>query len=1176
MLKNNNKIDRYTTQSSGVWSKNRVKSLYFDKDYFDLEVFSASISSNLSYGVGYSILIKLKYNNGDYGMASKQIPFRMEASNKDVKISLLFNDINNLIDGFSERYRVEYIDIIQILYIVTVSIPQLKLTNINKITLNKEFTKVNETRVWFSSKSLPLTVNTNYFGELLNHEQATYYLSKINENYLLLNKDSIELSDISSMYLYDNQYIILNIVIDDKTILRKVFHALSCISYLEVKDVIVNNYSFTRTIGKTSFTISTNKVVALYSNKVLLPIKNRSKVYKASSNPYIGTLDLETYVDFDGYSKVYAIGIYTKLEADKNEPAITFFINKERDSSELVLKCLDLMLSGNYNNYTFYTHNLGGYDAVFLLKILTERNLVLGYDYYIINTLYRDNRILKLEIKVYPDTKYSFNKIVIVDSYNLLSDKLHTLSHSFGLDVVKGHFPHKFVNKNTFNYEGNIPSIEYWESIDNKEYKALHNNSWNLKKECLNYLDKDLISLYKIMDTFNKYVFTNYGVQMTDALTISRLALNIFLDKYLKESKIPVISQNMYNDIKKAYYGGLTEVYKPYGKNLYYYDVNSLYPYVALNSMPGIHCTYLESLDNSYLDLKELFGFFYCEIETKDSYLGLLPVHTNFELIMPNGKWEGWYFSEELKFAASQGYKIKPIKGYNFDKQENVFKEYVDTLYKTKSTTGFNSIRIMAKSLLNNLLGRFGININKPITEIINKDKLNLILSTREVSSVIDITDRDVLVTYNPTISKNICKANEIDYIKVLNINPHKDMEKNKEFKDVSIAIAAAVTAYARIYMSQIKLDIIKNGGNIYYTDTDSIVSDIPLNNNIVGNKLGQFKLVYFVKEGYFISSKTYCLVTNDSKKPIIKAKGVFSDTLTLIDFKKMFKGISVEADKKNTVTNYAKGSVVINKETVKLNFNSYKKRVKIYNNSKWVDTKPLYIDIDKNNTSMDNKKYSTYSKGSANINPKFSNSFRNLLNKYRNSIISLFILSSLAIILYFILPDIILMINNIYYEYVQYVHKVKGDHLKWVLENRFTSNSISSNEINPMDKISKFNKIEFNQKYKDYFTDDKLIILRAILNEVNINFQSLVNTINNTPVITQTNLTDFLFEARDVHAQAPINPLGIQGINHNLDEVIHMLDEYIVEHRSQSLERLNYHSNIMYILVNKLSPSIY
>jgi hypothetical protein len=140
------------------------------------------------------------------------------------------------------------------------------------------------------------------------------------------------------------------------------------------------------------------------------------------------------------------------------------------------------------------------------------------------------------------------------------------------------------------------------------------------------------------MDTFNKYVYTNYGVQMTDALTISRLALNIFLHNFLKDFKIPVISQNMYRDIKKAYYGGLTEVYKPHGQNLYYYDVNSLYPFVALNSMPGINCTYIESFNKDNLNLNELFGYFYCEIETNDSYLGLLPIHDNFELIMPNGR----------------------------------------------------------------------------------------------------------------------------------------------------------------------------------------------------------------------------------------------------------------------------------------------------------------------------------------------------------------------------------------------------------------------------------------------------------------------------------------------------------------------------------------------------------
>jgi len=47
----------------------------------------------------------------------------------------------------------------------------------------------------------------------------------------------------------------------------------------------------------------------------------------------------------------------------------------------------------------------------------------------------------------------------------------------------------------------------------------------------------------------------------------------------------------MYHDIKQAYYGGITEVYKPYGRDLFYYDVNSLYPSVALKDMPGLGCS---------------------------------------------------------------------------------------------------------------------------------------------------------------------------------------------------------------------------------------------------------------------------------------------------------------------------------------------------------------------------------------------------------------------------------------------------------------------------------------------------------------------------------------------------------------------------------------------------------
>jgi len=94
----------------------------------------------------------------------------------------------------------------------------------------------------------------------------------------------------------------------------------------------------------------------------------------------------------------------------------------------------------------------------------------------------------------------------------------------------------------------------------------------------------------------------------------------------------------MYKDIKEGYFGGVTEVYKPYGKNLYYYDVNSLYPFSSINYIPGKVCMYVEDFTSKGLTLDKLFGFFYCEIETNNGYIGLLPVRGNDGVSMPLGK----------------------------------------------------------------------------------------------------------------------------------------------------------------------------------------------------------------------------------------------------------------------------------------------------------------------------------------------------------------------------------------------------------------------------------------------------------------------------------------------------------------------------------------------------------
>lgn len=129
-------------------------------------------------------------------------------------------------------------------------------------------------------------------------------------------------------------------------------------------------------------------------------------------------------------------------------------------------------------------------------------------------------------------------------------------------------------------------------------------------------------------------MFLNFRINITDSLTISGLASKIFRRYHYEPENIPLITnKKYYQDIKQAYYGGCTEVYRPTGNNLFYHDVNSLYPYVALNNpLPGLGCTYIEYLDSSFTaNIENLFGFYYCSIDTTNTsvkYLGLLPYRT--------------------------------------------------------------------------------------------------------------------------------------------------------------------------------------------------------------------------------------------------------------------------------------------------------------------------------------------------------------------------------------------------------------------------------------------------------------------------------------------------------------------------------------------------------------------
>lgn len=290
-----------------------------------------------------------------------------------------------------------------------------------------------------------------------------------------------------------------------------------------------------------------------------------------------------------------------------------------------MLDCINDMLNTKYHNCIFYTHNLGGYDAVFILKILGDYNKAVGEKYYKMNAVLRDNRIIKLQISI-KKSKSVTNTIFWLDSLPLLPMSLSNLAKGFSTTYEKkNHFSHiHLLLKKLYIMLETHPELNIsWGApiktdITLEEYLKIKNTNWNLKEETIKYLYSDLISLLQIMYEFSHHIFDSHNIQVTECLTITSLAVKIFLTNHYgcaeKGNYLPLIkNRTIYEEIKQGYYGGLSEVYKGYGENLYYYDVNSLYPYAALNGMIGNLCTYIEThTEEESLDIQKdkLFGFF--------------------------------------------------------------------------------------------------------------------------------------------------------------------------------------------------------------------------------------------------------------------------------------------------------------------------------------------------------------------------------------------------------------------------------------------------------------------------------------------------------------------------------------------------------------------------------------
>src|ERR1700674_212937 len=105
-----------------------------------------------------------------------------------------------------------------------------------------------------------------------------------------------------------------------------------------------------------------------------------------------------------------------------------------------------------------------------------------------------------------------------------------------------------------------------------------------------------------------------------------------------------------------------------------------------------------------------------------------------------------------------------------------------------------------------------------------------------DVFPIIDCLDTDEFKQFNFNNKEVEEVLNFKDKFLVRYI-PEPSLEKELRgeqgnFANVNIAIASAVTAYARIHMSQFKNN--PSFPNLYYTDTDSLYFDGPLPNSFI------------------------------------------------------------------------------------------------------------------------------------------------------------------------------------------------------------------------------------------------------------------------------------------------------------------------------------------------------
>ena len=247
------------------------------------------------------------------------------------------------------------------------------------------------------------------------------------------------------------------------------------------------------------------------------------------SNKFI-TFDLETRT-IKGKMTPFCVSMYF---IDSGKGVTTSFYLTDYTSPEKMLEAaIEFLLKSKFDGYKIYVHNLSNFEAVILLRVLSNIKTINK-----IRPIIRGDRFLNIAIDFgssisQKDSKYT---IYFRDSYLMLPNSLKDLAINFNVGSYKGIYPYSFVNNPDvkLNYKGVLPDIKYFDNITKEQYIEYSKGRtyFDLEFETMAYCEQDCVVLHKVIETFSLKIFNLFKVDIHSYTTLPSLTMAIFRSNF--------------------------------------------------------------------------------------------------------------------------------------------------------------------------------------------------------------------------------------------------------------------------------------------------------------------------------------------------------------------------------------------------------------------------------------------------------------------------------------------------------------------------------------------------------------------------------------------------------------------------------------------------------------------